>query len=188
MGFNTPSIDALSFPTLILQVQRRADATSSIFRSMKSVSWKVIKLLIRARFPTVRHISTAQLAAWLEQEAQPLLLDARTPQEYSMSHLERAQLVPANAQTALPGLDSSTPIVTYCSIGYRSARLAQQLQSMGYKNVFNLEGSIFQWANEGRPVYREQQIKQVHPYNRLWGCLLRSHLQPEQWQAVKKNE
>ena len=155
---------------------------------MKSVSWKALKWLIRARFPVVRHISTAQLAAWLEQEAQPLLLDARTPQEYSVSHLGRAQLVPANAQTALPGLDSSTPIVTYCSIGYRSARLAQQLQSMGYKNVSNLEGSIFQWANEGRPVYREQQVEQVHPYNQVWGCLLHSHLHPDQWQAVKKDE
>ena len=148
---------------------------------MKSVSWKALKLLIRTRFPTVRHLSTAQLAAWLEQKAQPLLLDARTTQEYSVSHLAAAQLVPADAQTALPELDFSTLIVTYCSVGYRSARLAQQLQSMGYTNVFNLEGSIFQWANEGRPVYqREQMVKQVHPYNQVWGCLLHSHLHPDQ--------
>ena len=153
---------------------------------MKSVSWKALKLLIRARFPTVRHLSTAQLAAWLEQ-TQPLLLDARTTQEYSVSHLAAAQPVStADAQTALPELDSATLIVTYCSVGYRSARLAQQLQSIGYTNVFNLEGSIFQWANEGRPVYQgEQIVKQVHPYNQVWGCLLHSHLHPDQWQSIE---
>jgi hypothetical protein len=37
----------------------------------------------------------------------------------------------------------------------------------------NLEGSIFQWANECRPVYRDAaEVQQVHPYDGIWGKLL----------------
>ena len=37
----------------------------------------------------------------------------------------------------------------------------------------NLEGSIFRWAGEGRPVYRDGvRVEQVHPYDDRWGALL----------------
>jgi hypothetical protein len=39
--------------------------------------------------------------------------------------------------------------------------------------VFNLEGSLFQWANEGRPVYRDDvPVQAIHPYDARWGRLL----------------
>ena len=47
----------------------------------------------------------------------------------------------------------------------------------GYADVWNLEGSIFQWANGGRPVYRDgRPVEAVHPYNTLWGTLLADSL------------
>ena len=42
-----------------------------------------------------------------------------------------------------------------------------------YTNVRNLDGSIFQWANEGRPLVRgNQRVQDVHPYDENWGRLL----------------
>jgi hypothetical protein len=69
------------------------------------------------------------------------------------------------------------PIVTYCSVGYRSAAFAKKLSEAGYRNGTNLEGSIFRWANENRPLVHDgQPTDKVHPYNRLWGILLdKSH-------------
>ena len=65
-------------------------------------------------------------------------------------------------------------MVVYCSVGYRSSRLVARLQQAGCTNVFNLEGSIFQWANEDRRLERDgQPVKEVHPYNRTFGQLLR---------------
>ncbi|UOQ70558.1 hypothetical protein [Hymenobacter cellulosilyticus] len=33
----------------------------------------------------------------------------------------------------------------------------------------NLYGGIFQWVNEGRPVYNQQGLtKNIHPYSALW--------------------
>ena len=51
--------------------------------------------------------------------------------------------------------------------------LAEKLRARGIENVFNLEGSLFQWANEGRPLYRgEERVYQAHPYDEEWGQLL----------------
>ncbi len=38
--------------------------------------------------------------------------------------------------------------------------------------VVNLDGSIFEWANEGRPLDGDE-AGGVHPYNRVWGQALR---------------
>lgn len=69
--------------------------------------------------------------------------------------------------------DKTDKIVVYCSVGVRSAQFAEKLQQAGYPNVYNLNGSIFEWANENRPLYQgQQQVTQVHPYNSFWGKLL----------------
>jgi rhodanese-related sulfurtransferase len=136
---------------------------------LKKLVWIAIKFLIRVRFPNLPKISTSDLAAWLESGVdKPVLLDARTPEEYSVSHLRGARLISANLEDLK--LDLSAPIVVYCSIGYRSAVAVKQLQAMGYQKIFNLEGSIFQWANERRPLNRKRD--HVHPYNQFWGFLL----------------
>lgn len=60
-----------------------------------------------------------------------------------------------------------------------TAELARKLAARGYTNVVNLEGSLFAWANEGRPVYAGGQLaSRVHPYDSAWGGLLRPGLRP----------
>lgn len=137
------------------------------------LSWQAVKCLIRLQFPQVSQITPQQLALWLARSEPPLLLDARRPAEYQVSHLAQAQLMPddwAELTDILTGIQS--PVVVYCSVGYRSARAAAALQQQGI-TAFNLEGSIFEWANAGYPVYRgAEPVSQVHPYNPLWGRLL----------------
>jgi hypothetical protein len=65
----------------------------------------------------------------------------------------------------------------------RSARLVAQLRQAGYTQVYNLEGSIFRWANEGQSLVSQGQlVAVVHPFNPTWGLLLRPGLavQPPQ--------
>lgn len=148
-------------------------------RQQSAADWPGMKKMIREKFPEVRQIPPAKLSEWLTQSQPPLLFDARAPKEYAVSHLLNAQ--PAeNEQQALNQL-KDTPkdrqIVIYCSVGYRSSVLAQQLQQAGFTNVFNLEGSIFEWANEGRPVYQgNQKVKTVHPFDQKWGKYLNRDL------------
>lgn len=138
---------------------------------------EAVKKKVRAQFPSVRQLSTAELAAWLGRTngPHPMLLDARSPAEYAVSHLPGARLADAKAPAAqlLSGLGTNQAIVVYCSIGYRSSRLVERLQQAGYTNAFNLDGSIFQWANEDRVLERDgQPVKEVHPYSSSFGQLL----------------
>ena len=143
---------------------------------IRNLAWIVVKRLIQQRFSTVEGISTGQLASWLASDLPPpILIDARQPEEYAVSHLPGAHHWPTLAAVQQSAVKSDAAIVVYCSVGYRSARLAQQLQDAGYTHVTNLEGSIFEWHNQGQPLVVDGEPTQaVHPYNRTWGMLLAS--------------
>ena len=133
---------------------------------------------VRRKFPRVPQLPTAGLAAWLADKGrpQPQLLDVREPDEFAVSHLRGALRIPpdASASEVLAKIDPKRPVVTYCSVGYRSSQLAQRLIDAGAKDVRNLEGSIFAWANEGRPLEKDgRPVKTVHPYNGVFGRLLK---------------
>jgi rhodanese-related sulfurtransferase len=134
-----------------------------------------IKQTVRTKFPTVQQLSTNDLDAWLNdtKRAQPLLLDARAPEEFAVSHLRGARNA-KQIEAALKEYPKDQPIVAYCAVGYRSSVLAEKLAKQGFTNVVNLEGSIFQWANEGRPIYNgETPVQQVHPFDAKWGQMLK---------------
>jgi rhodanese-related sulfurtransferase len=154
-----------------------ADTTSD------SHTWGGALLMVRTDFPAVRHISTTDLAGWQADPTReaPLLLDTRAVEEYEVSHLRGAVLADSDTaiQEALRGQSRDRAIVLYCSVGYRSSDAAQKLQQQGYQNACNLEGSIFAWANEGRPVVRgDEAVSEVHPFNDEWGVLLDQRYHP----------
>ena len=144
----------------------------------RSLNWFFLKRLLRARFGNDNWITTKELADWLANRSrpQPTVFDVRTAAEWQVSRLPRAQhLDPsADTNTMANGLAKDALIVTYCSVGYRSAVMARCLQKMGYTNVQNLEGSIFEWANQRRPLIRDEaRVTRVHPYSLFWGRLLK---------------
>ena len=144
-------------------------------RDHGSLEWEAVKTAIRSDYPTVSHVSTEELAYWLQQGDPVVLIDARKHEEYAVSHLtgaKRASNV-EEARAALEGVTLNSPVVVYCSVGYRSSALVRDIEDLGFTKVFNLEGSIFQWANEGRSVYRDgMKVEVVHPYDSKWGELL----------------
>ena len=136
-----------------------------------------MKRLVRSRFPSVVQLSTAELKAWLADPSpqKPVLLDVRTVEEYAFSHLPGAIRVEPSSKAAaiLPLLSPDAAVVAYCSVGYRSSALVQRLMKASVPSVFNLEGSIFQWAKEGGPLESNgRPVNKVHPYNAAFGKLL----------------
>ncbi len=157
----------LSAGLLILAAGCRSETGRSLSDVMEEV---------RARFPAVEQVSTDDLARELAspESPRPVLVDVRSEAEYAVSHLrgaERAETV--GEVEALVHGDKNASLVLYCSVGYRSSQLASALLGAGFHHVRNLEGSIFKWANEGKPVYRDgHPVRAVHPYNDDWGRLL----------------
>lgn len=143
--------------------------------SAGEIGWSLVNWKIRQEFPNVPRVDPAEVAAWIRdaEREKPVLLDVRTRAEFEVSHLPGAQRVEPNASPSAIDLPRDRPIVTYCSVGYRSGAFAEKLRQAGYTDVRNMSGSIFQWANEGRPLVREgKAVQKVHPYNKLWGMLL----------------
>jgi rhodanese-related sulfurtransferase len=148
---------------------------AALFGAAGVDAWPQLKAKIRREFPRVRQLSTAELAAWLADKSrpQPVLLDVRAQAEFDVSHLAGARRVEPDSDAAKVAAPKDAPFVTYCSVGWRSSALATRLQAAGFANVRNLEGSIFQWANEGRPIENARgPAEKVHPFDKMWGALL----------------
>lgn len=166
---------AVAFATLLLLVQAAWTAHAPEERVVAEERWAETLRFVRETFPDVPQLSTERLAEMLAQDADVVLLDARSEKEFETSHLQGATLATSvrAARKELAQHGGKPIVVVYCSVGYRSSRLAERLGAQGVENVFNLEGSLFKWANEGRPVYRgSKPVRFVHPFDPEWGKLL----------------
>lgn len=123
---------------------------------------------VRRSFPEVKQVSTAEVEGRM---GEVVLLDVRSAEEFEVSHLAGARWVDPGKDVAgqVGDVPRDAEVVVYCSVGYRSSGAARQLLHAGWVDVANMEGGIFQWANEGRPV---GPAGVVHPYDRNWGRLL----------------
>ncbi|NQY06002.1 MAG: rhodanese-like domain-containing protein [Flavobacteriaceae bacterium] len=100
------------------------------------------------------------------------ILDTREIKEFNTSHLDGATYVgynKFNLKETLQNLTKDQPIVVYCSIGFRSEKIAEKLKKKGF-NVYNLYGGIFQWKNCGNDVVTNsgEKTEQVHCFNEEW--------------------
>lgn len=118
---------------------------------------------------TVPLIDVADLK---QQYADYIVLDAREEGEFKVSHLPGAFYVGYDDFDLgyLPEMKKDHPIAVYCSIGYRSEKIAKVLRENGYQKVLNVYGSIFEWANRGYPLQnmKGNETIQLHTYNHKW--------------------
>ena len=162
---------AILMTALIVLVAGYGASRTSAFQ------WFLLNASLRMQFPQVGWITTRELADWLEDRHRqpPVLLDVRTRDEWNVSHVPGARRVDpgVSAEMALPNANRDNEVVVYDAIGYRSADLATRLRAAGFTHAQCLDGSIFQWANEHRPLVRNgDPVTRVHPYTQFWGRLL----------------
>lgn len=107
-----------------------------------------------------------------EMQEDVIILDARPEGEFDISHIQGAKRIGFRKldKDALKGIDKDEQIVVYCSIGYRSEKVGEKLKKMGYSNVYNLYGSIFEWVNQGNEVVdkNNKPTEKIHTYNKRW--------------------
>jgi len=128
----------------------------------RGCAWSMITAKARHVYPRANHIPFDEFRALMLNDARrssSTLLDVRSLEEYSVSHLRGAvwadeKCTSYELATLLP--DCDRPIYCYCSFGFRSGRVAEILQEMGYRNVYNVEGALFMWLNTGGDVWRGQ--------------------------------
>lgn len=85
-----------------------------------------------------------------------ILVDIRTPEEYSEGHLKGAvniDFFDENFATNFENqFDKNDTIYIYCKSGGRSTKAVQLLEGMGFNNLIHLDGGMLRWVKSGRPV------------------------------------
>lgn len=103
----------------------------------------------------IKDISVNEFEELLTENSQPMILDVRTPEEFSEGHIEGAMLtnfLGEDFQKQLEVLDKSKTYVVYCKSGIRQAKAATLMKESGFKHVYLLEGGIDNWMKEGKPT------------------------------------
>ena len=98
-----------------------------------------------------------------------ILLDVRSKAEYEISHIENAIWVGEKNWNLvkLKKLLDKQNIIVYCSVGFRSEKLARKLIKQGYSSVYNLYGGIFEWVNQGKPLQNTNGTTDwIHTYDK----------------------
>ncbi len=119
---------------------------------------RFLKLVEEVR-PRVREITVADLRARLDKGGRALVFDVREDHEWSEGHIRGAEhlgrgILERDIEKRVP--DVSTEIILYCGGGFRSALAADNLQRMGYTNVFSLAGGWRAWTDSDGPIERQR--------------------------------
>jgi rhodanese-related sulfurtransferase/thiol-disulfide isomerase/thioredoxin len=84
-----------------------------------------------------------------------VILDVRTPGEYAGAKLPGAVNLDAEGpgfEAALAGLDKEKNYFVYCHTGNRSSKATERMHELGFKHVYDIQGGITAWQQEGLPV------------------------------------
>lgn len=87
-----------------------------------------------------------------------VIMDVRTPAEFEMSHITGAMNVNVqdeDFESMVAGLDKDKTYLVHCTRNPengRSARALETLQSLGFKNVYSLEGGYIAWKDAELPL------------------------------------
>ena len=133
------------------------------------------KVLEKLNSKTVPYMTVEEL----QTKKGVVVLDSREISEFNVSHIKDALYVGYNnfdknkITAAIPNKNAN--IIVYCSIGVRSEKIGEKLLKMGYKNVYNLYGGIFEWKNNNGKVIDNKgfETENVHTYNKSWSKYLK---------------
>ena len=126
---------------------------------------------------TVPLIKPGELNSLIQHQEDVVLLDTRSLREYEVSHLANSDWVGYDSFDAdkISHLEKDAKIIVYCAVGYRSERIGERLLKMGFKDVQNLYGGIFEWKNHDQPVVDVEGAvtDSVHTYSKVWSRWLK---------------
>ncbi|PKG49987.1 rhodanese-like domain-containing protein [Olleya sp. 1-3] len=143
----------------------------SLFAAQSIAQDTLDELLKKHNKNSVPYITVQELAM---PKTDAVILDAREPKEFEVSHIKNAILVGYDFFDIKTVTDiysnKDEKIAVYCSLGIRSETIAKKLKDEGYTNVLNLYGGIFEWKNNDFIVVdsEEKETEQVHTFNEAW--------------------
>lgn len=110
--------------------------------------------LVADIMPGIKEVTIEQVLEFQKAGRDFLFIDVREDHEWTAGrapgavHIGRG-IIERDIDKHAPAADRE--MILYCGGGYRSALSADNLQKMGYKNVFSMAGGIRRWRELGLP-------------------------------------
>jgi len=108
---------------------------------------KIIKEIFSKKrtIENINNISYEKMKEILKEDANTIVLDVRSPQEYNEGHIIGAINIPEytiSTKTNNIIQNKNTKIIVYCASGLRSKKAIKVLKKIGFTNLYNLEDGI----------------------------------------------
>jgi sodium/bile acid cotransporter 7 len=142
-----------------------ARAGADLSEAEKKATVRRLYATYEHKFPGITSIS-AQAALDLHQQGQAVFVDVRKPEEQAVSMIPGA----VTSEVFLADMERfrGQRIIAYCTISYRSGKLAAKLNRKGITMV-NLKGGLLGWVHAGGPLVRGNlPVTVLHVYGRKW--------------------
>ena len=103
----------------------------------------------------IREVSVSDAQTRMVADRNVKLIDVREDNEWQAGHATGAKhlgkgIIERDIEEQVP--DKATELILYCGGGFRSALVADVLQSMGYSNVYSMAGGWKAWKESGAPT------------------------------------
>jgi len=99
-------------------------------------------------------LSAKAFSEKIHETPESTIIDVRTPEEYSQGHIENAHNInwnDDNFEAEINKVDHEKPVFVYCLSGGRSSAAAEKMKSLGFKEVYELNGGMLKWRAENLP-------------------------------------
>ena len=91
----------------------------------------------------------------LRANTEHVLLDVRSVAEFEKGRIPRAVNIDINAKAfeeKVGALDRNKTYLVNCAVGMRSAKACKKLETMGFKNLYDLGPGFDGWKKAGKPI------------------------------------
>ena len=111
--------------------------------------------------PNIKSTDPITLSKWLANDT-AILIDVREPLEYKIEHIKQATNIPLSTicleHVTLPE-NKGKKIIIQCRSGARSMSACKKIiESDESIELYNLEGGILAWGQQGLPTIKEMQM------------------------------
>lgn len=149
-GFGTFAERPVNTPEIAF---RKLQAMVEAARRLRRKFGAVTTAMARAQAPVSPGEVLPEEAARLVREEGAVLLDVREPWERELVRIPGASAIPKDEVPArVVEIPADRPVVVYCTVGERSAEVANWLRAQGYPRAVNLAGGIVAWMIARLPV------------------------------------
>jgi phage shock protein E len=101
----------------------------------------------------VKQITAKEVYDIITEKKDYTILDVRSQAEYDSGHLENAVLIPVDdLEARIDEVPDGKPVIVYCRSGNRSARAAAILLKNDFFPVYDMQGGITRWIDDGYPI------------------------------------